>query len=578
MIRLRVALLLFLVIYAGLLMLLAASLGHQGMGVLWVLWVGCAAIALSATAFEMALFPLSLWAKLARGKDNLFAEAYVPTELAATDKRRLEEDPPAIAILIPAHNEATTPEDREGLVQRIVSILCETPAWSTLVLLFDSPAAQQAHECWVVENVREELARRGRGAEFTRLRAEEYRDKIPSMRNKQGSIVLWLRFHATKYKYMFVLDADSWLPPMNSQVPEERDVLGRLVLAMERHPDVAMIQARVEMQTYRTIWGYFQRANKHLGSRYLRLLQWAFQGQTPSFGHNVLFRVSDFVKHVKNTLEYLSHDFVDAADLATAGCKCIYTHGVITYEKCEESLAGYVARELRWARGNAQWTIYLFTKPRLPLGPRLFFSLGILNFFWPLVVTVMVTVSALLLREGIPIVATEDFWRPRTLLCLVVMSLVLPKLRAIHSPLEFNSTVLVGTLMAPALMWLRGMFFLLGAFGTKWIPRESRSINLDFEHVTSILRWYAPVALFGLVLDFGLRGVPIEHLGLVLIHFHINLLIVSPVLALVLSCPLPGRGEHRRGKARVGSLSSRHGRFGNVHPVVVAHTAETVRE
>jgi membrane glycosyltransferase len=536
--RLPATLTLFGAIHAGLAALFTLSVAGGGTGMLWSLWVLCGVVTLFSIAMELTMVLVWLWLRV-RGR--LFEEPYVPAGLTSRDRRELTARSPQVAILIPAHNEATTPEDSEGLKDRVVEILRNTPNWSTLFLLFDSPQDQRENELSVITGIKSELRKAGRHADAGRVAFEEYRNKPKRMRNKPGSIELWLASHAQQYQYMFVLDADSSLAAADDSRPEERDILARLVLAMERHPELAMIQSAIQIRSHQTIWGWFQAVNGVLGSRYHGpLFQWLLSGQVPSYGHNVLFRVSDFVNHVKNTLQYLSHDFLDAADLATAGRKCIHTHNVVTYEQTEESLLGYLVRELRWARGNAQWVNYWLSKPGLALGPRVFLAIGIMAYVLPMMASLMPILSVFLIYAGVTLITATHLWAAYLLLALVVIALFLPKVIAARSVAEFDGTAVVGALISPALMLLRGILFLIAAFGSKWSPRGSRTPNLDFEHAAGILRWFCPVALLGIILQFFfLQDTPAQGFGMFLIRAHTMLLIASPLLALILSCPLP---------------------------------------
>jgi len=542
--RLRVALLLFVAMYLALLILFSASVSDGSGGPIWAIWVLSAMIALSGTATDLTLLAIWVWLKI---RGSLFKDPYVPMTLTDRDFDELQRKSPTVAVLVPAHKEATTCEDRHALEERLLGVLSQTPAWVMVFVLFDSPQEQRNNEVRLLENVKRQLRTMGRHADVGRLFCEEYRSKPNEFRNKQGSIVLWLSRHRERFRYMFVVDADSSLPRGDSLEPEERDVLSRLVLTMERHPELAMIQSAINIPEFSTTWGWSQFSNAQLAGRYHRpVLQWVFEGQQPSFGHNVLFRTSAFA-HVVNTTEYLSHDFLDASDLASAGWKCISTCRCVTFEQPEESLLGYVAREFRWARGNAQWISYWVSKPRLALGPKAFLGIGILDYVWPLAVSTMLASSVFLLHQGSTFV-TGPPWVAALLFSLVVLALVLPKFVSARSLAELNLSLLLGVVITPALMLLRGVAFLVGPFGTKWTPRGSRNGKPDSRHAAAILRVFYPVALLGMILDFFLGEVSTIGFGELLVRLHVSLLILSPFVVLALSFPLPN-GHRVPGRA-----------------------------
>ena len=109
------------------------------------------------------------------------------------DRVSLLRERPAIALLMPAHNEATTAADREALAERIYGTIIRTPSYATFFLLADSPATEQANEQGVVRRVKRMVCAGGRGYDGHRIVLEEYRDKPQSWRHKCGGLLMWLR-------------------------------------------------------------------------------------------------------------------------------------------------------------------------------------------------------------------------------------------------------------------------------------------------------------------------------------------------------------------------------------------------
>ena len=524
-------------VYCGLALLFVAALASHDLRVAWVVWFFCSVGALSNCALELTGLPVWLALK-ATGEFN--RDKFVPLTLSSADCELLNARRPTAAILIPAHKEATTAEDRQALVERLLGIIDATPSWSVLYLLFDSPKSERRNESWVVSEVRRRLGAAGRAEDVCRLQYEEYREKPKHMRNKPGSICLWLDRIGNQFEFMFVLDADSSLPAPESPQPERRDILERLVVAMLRHSRLGMIQTSIHIRSYATFWGWFQSVNTRMGARYHGpLYQWALAHGVPSYGHSVLFRTADFRKHAKNTLHYLSHDFLDAADLAAGGKSCIHTHRAVTYELAEESLLGYLSREWRWSKGNFQWVAYWLTKKRLPVAPRLFLAVGIMFYVWPLLTTLMIVSSVFLISDGVQLFANDRPGLTAALLGAVLTSLLLPRALASRSLTEFCATTLIGVLVSPSLMLLRGIAFLLGAFGSEWKPRGARGLAMDFDHVSRLVKLFYPLSLFGLALEaVVLTGNASRGPETALIQIHILLLIASPIVACLLSYPI----------------------------------------
>jgi hypothetical protein len=213
---------------------------------------------------------------------------------------------------------------------------------------------------------------------------------------------------------------------------------------------------------------------------------------------------------------------------------------VVTREEGESSLLGFLMRDLRWARGNAQWSNYLLTKKGLPLGPKLFLSIGILCYVWPLLTSVLLVTSVFLLHQGADMVSVEGQASAQLLFGLVATALVVPKALGSARPSVFYGAILGGWLMAPAVMLIQGALFLLGAFGTRWTVRLSRSGAMDFQHVCGLVQIFAPAAALGALLwslcggQDGLHG-----LAALMLQLHLLLLIASPLLATLFSCPWP---------------------------------------
>lgn len=532
--------LLFLLIWAGLVVLLFVSVPRDNQGIAWWVWLGSGVLCLTATAMELTL--LVVWAGLtSRGK--LKYDPYVPLVLADQDRERLDRVAPKVAMLMPAHREVSSPDDAEAFVERIVDMLLKTPEYAHIFLLFDSPPSEIENEHRAVEEIKRRLTEAGHPEFGARVIMEEYRDKPKHMKNKPGSIHLWQERFADKYAYIFMLDADSSLLDEDPERPETVDALRRLILTLEDNPQLAMVQSSIHVNTDPTLWGWFQSAGVGMASEYHgQIFKWILEGQVPSYGHNNLYRTVDFTTYVSNTLSYLSHDFLDAADIETAGRQCIQTYHVLTAEEGESSMLGFLLRDMRWARGNAQWANYLLTKRNLPLGPKIYIGVGILCYLWPLIASVLLMASVFLAREKVDLATAEGLPYMQVLLALVVVSLIVPKALGSKSLWTFYLAIIGGWLMAPSVMLIQGTLFLLGAFGTKWTIRGSRSNRMDYDHMAGIIKLFAPASALGCVLWVCVQNVGGDSggIGMMLLQIHLVLLIISPMLGLIFSCPLRG--------------------------------------
>jgi membrane glycosyltransferase len=307
------AILLFLIVFIGSLLCYGAAIGGPpaGAGFVWFAWRAAGAGCLSSTAVELVVFFAWLWQKI-RG---VRGDGGVPLHLSAADRRELVEARPTVAMLMPAHNEASTPDDRDALIERIHDILMRTPDYAVFFLLADSPASQRDNELAVIAEVKRRLRTSGHGHWQDRLVLEEYRDKPPSWRHKCGSLLKWIQRFGDRYEFMFILDADSSLGVQDPARPQTCDVLARMLVAMRRDPTLAMVQATIEITNHQSTWGWIQAINTRMGANYyLRVFSYLYGRAAPCYGHNCLMRVSDFATHATNTLSYTSHDHVDSSD------------------------------------------------------------------------------------------------------------------------------------------------------------------------------------------------------------------------------------------------------------------------
>ncbi len=542
----RAATILYLIggVYIALVVAFHAAIVPGNTGVAWHVWRLCATLTLLPGALELVLVVLWFGVRLSL----LRTEDCVPERLSPDQRWALDASGVQVAMLLPAHREAASPDDARALADRVTDLILKTPRFAELYLLFDSPPDEQDNELGVIEKVRAELRNRGRAADADRLRFEEYRAKPARYRNKPGSIALWLDCHSQTYEYMFVLDADSSLPDEDPTRPGMCEVLSRMVYAMEQSKgepgEIAMVQAAILIRPARegerrSVWARVQAAGAWMGLRYNALvLQWVLRGQVASYGHHVLFRIEPFLRHACNTHEYLSHDLIDASDLAAAGCRCENTLRAIGYDEPESSLLQWVARDFRWARGNAAWAVYWVTKPLLPLGPRFSLACGILAYALPIAGTLFLISSAILIGQAVPLISHVNSPVPEALLGVVLFALFFPKLVACRGAGELAVAILPPLLMTPALSVLSGLFFLLGAFGTGWTLRGHRSAEFDLAHGVDVMRIFLPVALLGAVLWSLIDG-PGGPWANLLVAATVLSLLGSPLMAVLFSVPWP---------------------------------------
>lgn len=556
------AMLLFAVVYGGCLVLhaMAAGAAPAGAGVAWYVWHTAGAICLSATTVDIVVLAVWVWL---RKCGRAATSGGVPLRLMPSDRAALIRERPRVALLMPAHNEAANEDDRDALADRIFDAVVRTPSYATFFLLADSPASQRENELSVVQSVKRRLRGAGREYDDERVVLEEYRDKPPHWRHKCGSLLMWLRRYRDRYGFMFILDADSSLPAPDPQKPETCDPLERMLVAMDRDPDLALIQASIEMGDYRTPWGWLQAVNTRVGANYyFRVFSYVYGRAAPCYGHNCLFRVSDFARHVRNTLLYTSHDHVDSSDLAAAGRGCVLTDAVVTYEEPEDTLPGWLKRECRWSRGNGQWLVYLLRKRSIPAGVAVYLGLGIMQYVWALLAGALLISSAVLIHQSVPMIPQPDSLPSRLLVGVVLLALLVPKIVATPTLPQFLAGIGSSVVLGPTLTLFQGACFLLGAFGSKWIPRGARSSGFDLVHATRITATFFPAMILGLCLWGLIRDDVLSNPvgGRLLITVMVAGMILSPLTGLLMSRPIP-RGKEILARDAARSLTGRRPAF-----------------
>ncbi len=249
------------------------------------------------------------------------------------------------AILLPVHNEEVE------------------PVFARLRAMARSVAAaggSQLFEIFVLSDSRPEREAAEHRA-FRRLRGLSplpiwYRRRTVNEGRKPGNIADWVRRHGGGYDYMLVLDADSLMSGA---------AVMRLAAAMDRHPQVALLQTIPMVIGGETLFARWQQfAARLYGPVFSAGLLWWSGAESSFWGHNAIIRVAAFAEscglpklsgpepfggHV------MSHDMYEAGLLRRRGWAC---HMVAmqdgTYEEYPPTFVEHAARDRRWCQGNLQ--------------------------------------------------------------------------------------------------------------------------------------------------------------------------------------------------------------------------------
>ncbi|RDC73223.1 glucans biosynthesis glucosyltransferase MdoH [Rhodovulum sp. 12E13] len=208
-----------------------------------------------------------------------------------------------------------------------------------------------------------------------------YRRRADNAGRKPGNIADWLARAGAEHDHMLVLDADSWM---------RADRIARLVHRMEREPRLGLIQAGMRLVPAATRFGRAQRtAARLLGGPFVRGFA-ASTGETGNYwGHNALIRVAAFreagaLKGLPGRAPFggdvLSHDFIEAAQLARAGWAVeVDPDTAGSAEGGPQTLADFHRRDRRWCQGNLQHLRLIGSPGYAPLS-RLHLASGIFSY------------------------------------------------------------------------------------------------------------------------------------------------------------------------------------------------------
>ncbi|HEY4530966.1 MAG TPA: glucans biosynthesis glucosyltransferase MdoH [Luteimonas sp.] len=183
-----------------------------------------------------------------------------------------------------------------------------------------------------------------------------YRLRESNHERKAGNIADWVRRWGAAWPQFLILDADSLM---------SGDTLVRLAAAMERHPDVALIQTLPVIVNGSTLFARMQQfAGRLYGPVIAYGVAWWHGAESNYWGHNAMLRTRAFaecaglpelrgIKPFAGTV--LSHDFVEAALMRRGGWALHMIPGLGgSYEEGPPSLTDMLVRDRRWCQGNLQ--------------------------------------------------------------------------------------------------------------------------------------------------------------------------------------------------------------------------------
>jgi membrane glycosyltransferase len=183
-----------------------------------------------------------------------------------------------------------------------------------------------------------------------------YRRRPKNLARKAGNIAEWVTRFGGAYQQFLILDADSLM---------SGGTLVRLVGAMERNPDVGLIQTLPIITGATTLFARLQQfAGRVYGPVIAHGIAWWHGAEGNYWGHNAMIRTRAFAEQaglpeLRGRRPFggpiMSHDFVEAALLRRGGWAVHMVPGVPgSYEEAPPTLTDLGLRDRRWCQGNLQ--------------------------------------------------------------------------------------------------------------------------------------------------------------------------------------------------------------------------------
>ncbi|MDB5454447.1 MAG: glucosyl transferase family 2 [Caulobacter sp.] len=276
-----------------------------------------------------------------------------------------------VALLMPVHN-----EDAQAVFARLRAMDAS----------LTEAGRADLFDIFVLSDTREPAIALAEQSHYVRFRREAscrvyYRLRVQNLGRKAGNVADWVRRFGAAYDAMIVLDADSLMTG---------DAMVRLADAMERHPDVGLIQTMPVLVNSQTV---FARCLQFATSLYGRVawtgLAWWSGSESSFWGHNAIIRVRAFAETCGLPIlpgkrpfggEVMSHDALESALLRRGGWGvhlAPYLEG--SYEESPPNLLDFASRDRRWCRGNVQH-IPLIGLPGLHWLSRMHLVIGVLSY------------------------------------------------------------------------------------------------------------------------------------------------------------------------------------------------------
>ncbi|HEX2973608.1 MAG TPA: hypothetical protein VHP11_14835, partial [Tepidisphaeraceae bacterium] len=169
--------------------------------------------------------------------------------------------------------------------------------------------------------------------------------------------------------------------------------------------------------------------------------------------------------------------------------------------------------------------------------PIVYLSLGIAQYLWALIGGLFFIATVAIVARSSGLITPTSTGFAGLLAGFVAFTLLGPRYLASPTFPRFLGSTALGIILSPAIMLYQGLAFVLGAFGTRWIPRGSRTDVFSPRQMLCIASMFLPIALLGLTLWYQVADAQhSRHFGLFL-QIMLLAMVASPLTAVLVSWP-----------------------------------------
>ncbi len=229
-----------------------------------------------------------------------------------------------------------------------------------------------------------------------------YRRRKSNTNGKSGNIADFCRRFGKNYRYMIILDADSYMTAKCMLL---------LTKKMEEEPSIGILQTNPKIYKCKTFFQKIFEYSQKLYSEYYLTGATYWQMNSSSFwGHNAILRIEPFIDHCALPKlpklgalggKILSHDTIEAALIRRAGYSVQFTTDLEgSYEEFPPTWIESLKRDQRWCQGNLQHFWFLGAN-ELNFQSKISILLGIFSYLSSFLWFIFILLSLLLYLDDL---------------------------------------------------------------------------------------------------------------------------------------------------------------------------------